>query len=251
MAIRDEETAEGFQWTYDSSLTIVALEPGDTIIAAAEPGRKAPTGQSTRIDLPYTGSGWILSAPPSITLDRRHEHPPTPLTDLALPFFMSIEGAGTAEILPSATKCSLIDAFEIGDSEAVKQRRFAVQNMSKLIELDSCFPDGSHRKALVASHLNKASWFITVPSPNDGLLLRRTYDRFHGRQRARVFLDGTYAGYWYEPVQDRECRWYISDFGVPPHLVAGKQLVEIAIDPPPGTPLWSISRMEAYALSHG
>ncbi len=246
LVIRDEQSAEGFQWTYESSLTVVALAPGEFSVAMVQPAPPV-LAQGASVALPFDGSGWLIESQSAVLPDNRHE--PSFITPL--PFFMGLEGSGTAQVVKSSTTCSLIDAFDIDDSDALKARRFTVQNMSKLVELDSCFPDGTHRRAMVASHLNKASWFIEVPPDSDGLLLRRIYDRFHGRQRARVFIDGAYAGYWYEPEQDRECRWHVSDYGIAAHFGSGKSVIEIAIDPPPGTPLWSISRMEAYALSHG
>jgi hypothetical protein len=251
LAIRDEEEADGFQWSYTTSLTVVALEPGEVSIASYHPAAPAQLEAGIDVGLPYTGSGWLLSATGSVIVDDRHERGPLPSREFPLPFFSRLEGEGGANIVPSSARTELIDAFEIGDSAAVLARRFSAQNMSKLVELDSCFRDGTQRRAMVASHLNRASWHMDVPETAQGLRLRRIYDRFHGRQRARVFIDGDYVGYWYEPEQDRKCRWHVSDFGVPESFVAGKRSIEIAIDPPPGTPLWSISRMEAYAVTHG
>ncbi len=252
LVVRDEEVAQGFQWTYNSSLTVVALEPGFVSVEMIQPFvRDLASEVPQSLALPYTGSGWLINSESPILLDGRHEPTRDASEALPLPFLMGIEGTGSAQIVSSPVACSLLDAFEIADSTSLKERRFSVQNMSKLVSLDSCFRDGTQRVASVASHLNRASWFLELPPDSQGLLLRRIYDRFHGRQRARVFIDGENLGYWYEPEQDRECRWHVSDFGVPASVVQGKNVAEISIDPPPGTPLWSISRMEAYALSHG
>jgi hypothetical protein len=151
-------------------------------------------------------------------------------------------------VIPSTSICDRIDRFDVWHEDALKAHGFKVQNMSRLVNLDSCFTDGTRRSALVASHLNAASWIQPVPPDCQGIILRKTYDRFHGRQLARVLVDDMPSGWWYAPLQDRTCRWAVADYGVARELVDGKSSVRIMIDPPAGTPLWSFSTLEVFSL---
>lgn len=122
-----------------------------------------------------------------------------------------------------------------------------VQNLSEPGLLESLDEEGRPASGVVASHLNR----MVVPldlTDAAGLVLVKTYDRFHGRQRARVLVGGEELGVWYEPVQDRERRWAVGWFAarVPPKH---RGPIALAIDPPPGTPLWSVSRMEISVWS--
>ncbi len=118
----------------------------------------------------------------------------------------------------------------------------SVQNMSEVSELASCDEEGRALSAPVAAHLNRMEIPIDLDGVS-GLTLVKSFDRFHGRQRARVLLGGTCVGVWYEPFQNRVCRWGLGWLGVRiPDDVKGPTV--LAIDPPPGTPLWSVSSLE-------
>lgn len=170
------------------------------------------------------------------------------LPGVAYPFFRSV--AGPASVLrEDSVKCVVADAFDVSDEPALKERGWTVKNASELYGLDSTFPDGFPHTAEHLSHLNTAQWTSSIPGPNTGIRLRKLYDRFHGRQRARVMIDGRFAGWWYEPEEDRRHRWAWSEFGVDPTFTEGKSSVEITIDPPPASPLWDVSRYEVWALT--
>jgi hypothetical protein len=76
--------------------------------------------------------------------------------------------------------------------------------------------------------------------------LRKVYDAFHGRQRARVLIDSEPLGIWFLPVEDRLNRWRVAEFGVP--VPAGKQRLRLTIDPLAGSALWSLSEFQIFGL---
>lgn len=122
-----------------------------------------------------------------------------------------------------------------------------VQNLSEPSLLESLDEEGRPASGVVASHLNRMAVPLDLTDAA-GLVLVKTYDRFHGRQRARVLVGGEELGVWYEPVQDRERRWAVGWFAarvLPKH----RGPIALAIDPPPGTPLWSVSTMEISVWS--
>jgi hypothetical protein len=252
----DETEQSTSPWSFDQNLAVVASAPGAVHVEVQSPELRAAVSQldlnqAVSVRLPYVGTGYLLAFDGEVVVDQNQVV--TGGTS-PIPFFFSLSGSGSARVIESSTALELIDILTIDDVPGLKARGYEVQNQSKLSTLDSCLPDGTRRMAAVASHLNAASWWMKLPPPEDdfgGLLLVRTYDRFHGRQRARVLVDDRFLGYWYEPGQDRRCRWHQSNFGIPAEALRGKSEVKITIDPPPGSPLWSISRMEAYALLDG
>ncbi len=145
-------------------------------------------------------------------------------------------------------ECVLVDAFDATDPLARKARAWTVQNATDVFEVESLLADGTPHVGRHLSHLNAATWTVALPTATEGLRLRKFYDRFHGRQRARVLIDGAFAGWWYEPLQNRERRWAWSEVGVGAEQLLGKAEIRLTVDPPAGTSLWSVSRIEVWAL---
>jgi hypothetical protein len=242
----DDADVSEFPSNFRGYATVVADSDFEGTVRVMK-GRERPiTGPTSRAQRSVQGAGWVVSAE-GLAVDDRFEPSPRPSRDFPVPFFRCASAFGEIEYIPAATKCSLLDSFDLSDQDARAARSHRVQNESKPVELDSTFADGSPRRALILSHLNRATFRVSIPEC-DGLIIRKTYDRFHGRQRARVLIDVRLAGYWYEPEQDRIHRWAVSDFGIDRRLIEGKSEIEICIDPPPGTPLWSVSRMEIFSL---
>jgi hypothetical protein len=233
--------------SFSRSLLLSTTETGSVAVAVRTGG---PSGKSRTVKLPFEGCGWVTGCSEPFKVDGLHEWAPAPDEFLAVPFFLRVEGTGEAEIVVVlGVEGRLVDSFDISDEAALKHRLWRVQNISKVSELNSSFADGTTFRSSVASHLNSASWTLKVPEGCQGLRLRRTYDRFHGRQRARVLVDGQVVGWWYDPGQDRVHRWAESEFGIQGEFLAGRSEVVITIDPPAGAPLWSIGRMETFAFT--
>ena len=89
---------------------------------------------------------------------------------------------------------------------------------------------------------------MAIDPTNQGVILEKWFDQFHGRQRARVFVDGEWVGWWYEPRENRKNRWAVSRFGIPESFTSGKSMVRIRVEPPAGVPLWSVSRIDVICL---
>lgn len=247
--IRSEKLCSEFASEFKNGAIVLANGSGEVFVQVLLGRSGTVMGQTVEVEGGYEGCGWVIESATGFSVDDRHEQAPEPDFDFPVPFFRKIVGPGTRTILPcKGMRCDLVDDFAIGDERALKERDFKVQNMSKLTELSSTYPDGTPRSAVVASHLNVASFSVSIPGENRGLILRRTYDRFHGRQRARVHVDGDFVGWWFDGGEDRQSRWHVSDFGIPQGVSAGKSTIQIAIDPPAGVALWSVSRIEVFAL---
>ncbi len=247
--VREEEDLWQFCPLFENGALVLANGPGEVLVRVQR-GRTTPiTGDSFTATDRFVGAGWIVGADSAVRTDDRHQYAPPPSRNYPVPFFRQAQGKGTIEIVPAVDfECRQIDQFEISDRDALSRIDFKVQNASTVSQLHSTFADGTPFSGPVMSHLNTASFTLDIPKENDGLIIRKTFDRFHGRQRARVFVEDELQGWWFEPGEDRNHRWHKSDFGVSPKSTRGKDRIRIAIEPPAGVPLWSVSKIEVYAL---
>ncbi|MDR3687851.1 MAG: hypothetical protein P4L46_00630 [Fimbriimonas sp.] len=250
LVTRGDAASSESEGPFDNGCTVVALEAGLVSVNAVI-GRSTPiSGDIILTTDGFDGSGWVISASDAFWVDDRKEAAPRPSPGFAVPFFRRVEGGGDLSIIPNCEfDCVLADTLRIDDEEGLSRHWFSAQNMSAVFTLESSFANGASRTGYIASHLNAASFRTTIPDRNAGLILRKMYDRFHGRQRARVFVEGEFAGWWYEPSENRACRWHTSDFGVERRLTEGRSEVTITIEPPAGVPLWSVSEYQIFALA--
>lgn len=189
------------------------------------------------------GCGWC-SAIGTVTIDGEHRHlEPGVIT----PYFQKLLGRADVFQLENL-EFRTVDKFDVTDESERKVRNWSVRNVSDVFTLESFFPDGTRFSSQHLSHLNTAAWQVDLPVSNLGIRIKKLHDRFHGRQRARVFIDRSFAGWWYEPEEDRQHRWSWVSFGVPAELTSGKKRVEISIDPPPASPLWDVAVYEIEAV---
>lgn len=70
---------------------------------------------------------------------------------------------------------------------------------------------------------------VSLAPDNRGALLRRRIDQLHGRQKAEVYVDGQFAGAWYDANENPVHRWHDSDFLIPPELCRGKDRVQVLL----------------------
>ena len=250
LTVREGEPPQMFCPKFEDGSIVLAEGPGPTHIQVAFPFiPNLSSAKSEEVTLPIRGCGWLIGASNRVVVDDLHEWSPDPSPQFPVPYRLGAEGSGWVTVVPvSNLRCELASAFDIDDDAGRRTHHFQVQNLSAVRVLESQFEDGAVRAASVACHLNAAEFEVEFPSNNIGILLRKIYDRFHGRQRARVLIDGIFAGWWYEPGEDRKYRWHVSDFGVPASLTEGKAKVRITVDPPAGVALWSLSRIEVYVL---
>jgi len=81
-----------------------------------------------------------------------------------------------------------------------------------------------------------ASFTMQLDPHNVGAFLRRTFDDCVANQRANVYLDGSFAGTWYDAgvskgagVDGHRRCWRDEDFPLPASLTAGKSSVQVRI----------------------
>ncbi len=244
----DDCPFHGLTGTFQESFLVNCSSPGPSQVRVAKGRISTPEGQIEPVGGLFEGAGWVVGADGPVACDGKHNLVQGMTASFPLPIFFEARGTDLQVIRAEPVRVESVDIFTIDDEAALKARKFAVQNISKVSMLSSFYANGEALNSAVASHLNAASWDCPVPPGCRGLLIRKRYDLFHGRQRARVLIDGEAVGWWYEPEQNREKRWGVAEYGIPAEFVEGKSKVRITIDPPAGAPLWSVSAIRVRAL---
>ena len=109
--------------------------------------------------------------------------------------------------------------------------------------------------ATVATMHAAATFTMKLAAGNAGAFLRRTFDSCVPGQRAKVYVDGTYAGTWFDPGvssgagYDGHLRcWRDEDYPLPAALTAGKKSVTIRIQTPGSGTSWTASDYKLYSF---
>jgi len=104
-----------------------------------------------------------------------------------------------------------------------------------------------------------ASFTMQLDPQNVGAFLRRTFNDCVANQRANIYLDGRFAGTWYDAgathqasVAGQQRCWRDEDFPLPASLTAGKSLVHVrVVFAPTTTPQnsdWTAFRYSLYSF---
>jgi hypothetical protein len=104
-----------------------------------------------------------------------------------------------------------------------------------------------------------ASFTMQLDPHNTGAFLRRTFDDCVANQRAQVYLDGKFAGTWYDAgayngagIDGHQRCWRDEDFPLPASLTAGKSSVQVRIVFTPTTnppdSVWTAVRYTMYSF---
>ncbi len=211
------------------------FEPARVVIRTDSPSElKGQLSQSQAL-----GCGWVLARNQDPTIDGVVQR----ASRVWVPFFQSATNIDEVAH-DKKTKIETQTILSFDEAETLKHSQWQVKNQTEISTLESTFEGGTAKKSALISHLNTANFLVHLNPKNHGIRIRKTYDCFHGRQRARVFVDGEFVGWWYEPHESRIHRWAVSDFGIKGQWTNSKESIVISIDPPPASPLWSVSEYQ-------
>lgn len=228
---------------YASEYLVAGPRPAGRLTALIGPATDFPVEPGVRVT-EARGPGWITSSEHEVFVDGRPEPVVIDSTDLPQPVWFAAISSQPFDFVPSPShSVTLLDEFSFADFDARKVREMGIQNASKPEPLT-----GPVGEVMVLCHLNRATLSITLPERATHLALRKTYDRFHGRQRARVLLDGVSLGMWWAPEEDRIARFGQADavFALPRDSAGHHRLT---IDPMAGAPLWSVATLTLWAFT--
>jgi hypothetical protein len=94
----------------------------------------------------------------------------------------------------------------------------------------------------VAAATGVVSFAVATDPANSGVRLLRMSDQNAAYQRASVFVDGTLAGEWLQPLGNQHSRWLEDTFELPAALTSGKSSLAVRIVPAAGAPPWSAAQ---------
>jgi hypothetical protein len=92
------------------------------------------------------------------------------------------------------------------------------------------------------------SFTLRIDPANQGVILGRTSDQNLGYQAADVYVDGTYAGEWEQPLANPYHRWLDDSFQIPASLTFGHPELNIKLVHVPGSFAWNAAGYRAVSL---
>lgn len=192
------------------------------------------------------GVGWLLAENCSVSLNKLGPciHVPQHWSPLPLPFWDGFQSDCPLAWMPLPWRLERL--FDSSHTET-RGSRLSFERASAPESLAVNDAEGTPKGEAFRSVLGRAFFSIDLPAEADYLIMRRTYDAFHGMQRARIFVGGDMAGWWHQPEEDREKRWAQDDLILPVAQGIRGQRVEVSLEPPAGSPLFSIARIECWA----
>ncbi len=97
-------------------------------------------------------------------------------------------------------------------------------------------------------HRGFSKFTAAILKENSGVKLRRLSDQCYPNQEADVYVDGEFAGTWYNPGYNNFLRWLETDFEIPARLTAGKDKIEVRIEWKNGSPSpWTEYEYRVYS----
>ena len=143
------------------------------------------------------------------------------------------------------------DSFSVGDANAAAQHQYQISGQPQSASLTSTY-DGYLHPPQVTGQVNSqqgSSQFTLQISPqNQGVVLRRTYNQAAGRQAADVYVDGTYAGRWYQAYGNNVSKWAQDDYTLPAAETAGKNSITVQLRWVSGNPPWTEAAYSSYSI---
>ena len=137
----------------------------------------------------------------------------------------------------------LTDTVDLGDSASENSHAYLVEGEVWRGELSARYEDESSAPLINrgVAHRGASEFSVAIKAGNAGVRLRRRSDQLHGRQRARVFVDGErVAEYdWYVADRNPHRRWLEEEFEIPLRYTRGKDRIRIRLEHLGEAPAWT------------
>jgi hypothetical protein len=144
------------------------------------------------------------------------------------------------------------DTLVVGDTASESAHAYTSSNPGAITKLTADYEgnDGTPVELTKTTRATTASvsFNLAVASANSGVDLVRTSDQDKGYQIAEVYVNGTDAGQWKEPLGNTYHRWLDDTFQLAASLTAGKSSLAIKIVPLAGWSPWSAAEYRAASL---
>lgn len=222
----------------DDSCTVLACPDEKPVTVWALHGPRPKLGHGEPVAGRASGPGWLTDVKGLHELDGQCFAP----LDLPNAPVLGDASFDSAIFHPDGRQTVPLLQLDPSDEESMAAVGGSVRTAGKPQILTSMWIDGTTASKPHMVHLGPISWDVRA---SGDLVVGKTYDRFHGLQRARVLVDGERIGVWSATPTNRVERWGVTRFGLPPGLPSQFRLT---IDPLPGTPLWDVSEYTVWEL---
>ncbi len=170
--------------------------------------------------------------------------------EMPIPFYSSIDAriqhGGESNIeseyaslaylyIRKAPKLYETDLINVGNKTSMKYHNYRVNTENKEVLLTAKY-EGDYvytnisDKGLYHKGAGNISFNIAIDPNNSGIKIRRRSDQSVPLQKAKVYIDGKYAGTWYDPQSNDILRWYDSEFEIHPMFTKGKEDLQIMLE---------------------
>lgn len=168
--------------------------------------------------------------------------------DMPIPFYNSIDariqhGArsdiesryGSVAFLYQRSRPALYktDYIEVTNIASVDYHKYKVTGTYKGVSLDGQYEGNYLYTTIRDSGLyhtdGEISFNIALNRENKGVRIRRRSDQGTSRQKADVYVNGDFAGTWYDPQSNDILRWYDSEFDIHPKFTENQNSVRIKL----------------------
>jgi hypothetical protein len=151
-----------------------------------------------------------------------------------------------------ATTLAQTDVLDIGNSTSEAAHRYQHAAFEPPKVLEATYEAGAATAGVVNDNLRSTTTPVTftlaLDPDNSGVVLRRMSDQMAGGQQVRVGVDGTAAGTWRQPLENRSHRWLDDEYLLPASVTAGKSRITISLTPDQGSPPWTAAGYQALCL---
>ncbi len=125
------------------------------------------------------------------------------------------------------------DYIDVGNPSSEKLHNYSSTHSDSVVDLKA-HPEGAYFETFIEAdgryhNRGEVAFTAAVHPENQGVRLRRLLDQGSPRQKAHVYIDGTYAGCWYHGYHNEHLRWFDSDFDIHPSLTAGKESIAVKL----------------------
>ncbi len=131
-----------------------------------------------------------------------------------------------------AVQSQLTDTLNVGNTASENAHHYQVTGQAWHGTSSYTYPGTADTTVISDSgrrYRGHSQFTLAITPGNQGVDLRRRYDQGIAGQKARVYVDGTFAGIWYTAGANPYHRWGDTDFLIPAALTAGKKTITVQI----------------------
>jgi regulation of enolase protein 1 (concanavalin A-like superfamily) len=146
----------------------------------------------------------------------------------------------------------LVDTLDVGDRSSERKHSYKMNTQTWSGSLTGTYEGMDDDVVILDSgkaHLGFSEFKMGIPSSNQGIMLRRTFDQSIANQIADVYVDGSLVGKWYRAGSNVYHKWRDDDFIIPAAYTRGKTKITIKVVNASSTIEWGEFKYEAYSLN--